>query len=102
MTPLNKIAISHELLHTLVQQGVMFAEALPAYLARLEQDPLQKVLSGAQIQQLLQLLQAVPLDNMQDAAYQPMTFGVLDEKLKPDSCSTKIDLTALLGDEHDD
>jgi hypothetical protein len=102
MTPLQALPISPELLRILAQQGVVFAEAVPAYLARLQQDANQSVLSADQLQQLHSIMQATPLDAMQDTDDVPMTFGVLDEQLKPKDGSAKIDLTDLLGGQHDD
>ncbi|HAS6307003.1 TPA: hypothetical protein I7213_09610 [Vibrio vulnificus] len=101
MTPLKNLDICPDLLRTLAQQGVVFAEAVPAYLARLQQDPNQTVLSADQLQQLYSIMQSTPLDTMQDTNDVPMTFGVLDEQLKPVDGSAKIDLTDLLGGEHD-
>jgi hypothetical protein len=101
MTPLHALPINTELLHILVQQGVMFAETLPAFLARLAQEPNQTLLNATQLQQLHAVMQSTPLDAMHDAEGEPMTFGVLDEQLKQMDGSAKIDLTDVLGGEHD-
>ncbi|HAV6897889.1 TPA: hypothetical protein ACGUP1_002181 [Vibrio vulnificus] len=101
MTPLQNLAICPDLLRTLAQQGVVFAEAVPAYLARLQQDPNQSVLSAEQLQQLYTVIEAIPLDAMHEAESAPMVFGVLDEQLKPVDGSAKIDLSDLLGGEYD-
>lgn len=101
MTPLHALPITAELLHILVQQGVMFAETLPAYLARLAQEPNQTLLNADELQQLHVVMQSTPLDAMHDAEGEPMSFGVLDQQLKQMDGSAKIDLTEVLGGEHD-
>ena len=101
MTPLHTLPITAELLHILVQQGVMFAETLPDYLARLAQDPNQTLLNADELQQLHAVMQSTPLDAMHDVEGEPMKLGVLDEQRKQMNGSAKIDLTDVLGGEHD-
>lgn len=104
MTPLQNLPICSELLRILAQQGVLFAEAVPAYLARLMQDENQLVLTQAQIQQLDKVLKAIALDIESEVNDESMVFGVLDESLKSSKDSDKIDvldLLDLLGGKHD-
>ncbi len=103
MIPLETLSICPELLRTLAQHGVVFAEAVPDYLVRLQQDAGQSVLTQDQINQLNDILKTVTLEAM-SGEEKDMTFGVLDESLKPTTENSKMDLRDLLdllGSKHD-